>query len=58
MGVFHSSRPVGNYVFFVQSVTLAGLSDNVPHRCVKFQGQSVTFTDWVLESGNFITDRP
>ena len=25
---------------------------------VKFPGQSVTLTDWVLESGKFVTDRP
>ena len=29
----------------------------VPDRPVKFQGQSVTLTDWVLESGKFVTDR-
>ena len=42
----------------VQSVALASLSVTVPDRPVKFQGQSVTLTDWVLESGKFITDRP
>ena len=42
----------------VQSVTLAGLSVIVPDRPVKFQGQSVTLTNWVLESGKFITDKP
>ena len=42
----------------VQSVTLAGLFVSVPNRPVNFQGQSVTFTDWVLESGIFVTDRP
>ena len=31
---------------------------NCPERPVRFQGQSVTFTNCVLESGNFITDRP
>ena len=42
----------------VQSVTLAGLSVSIPDRPVKFHGQSVTLTDWVLESGKFVTDRP
>ena len=42
----------------VQSVTLAGLSVSVPHRPVNFQDQSVTFTDLVLGSGIFVTDRP
>ena len=41
----------------VQSVTLTGLSVTVPDRPVKFPGQSVTLTDWVLESGKFVTDR-
>ena len=42
----------------VQSVTLAGLSVTVPDRLVKFTGQSVTFTDWVIESGKFVNDKP
>ena len=42
----------------VQSVTLASLSVSVPDRPVKFTGQSVTLTDWVLESGKVVTDRP
>ena len=42
----------------VQSVTLAGLSVSVPDRPVKFQGRSVTLTDWVLESRKFVTDGP
>ena len=42
----------------VQSVTLASLSVSVPDRPVKFEVQLVTFTDWVLESGIFVTDRP
>ena len=42
----------------VQWVTLAGLSVTVPDRPVKFTGQSVTFTDWVLELGKIVTDRP
>ena len=42
----------------VQSVTLASLSVTVPDRPVKFTGQSVTFTDWVLESGKFVPDKP
>ena len=42
----------------IHSVTLAGLSATVPDRPVKFPGQSVTLTDWVLELGKFVTDRP
>ena len=42
----------------LQSVIIAGLSVSVPNRPAKFPGQSVTFTDCVLESENFITDRP
>ena len=42
----------------VQWVTLAGLSVAVPDRPVKFTGQSVAFTDWIPESGKFVTDRP
>ena len=42
----------------VQLVTLASLSVTVPDRPVKFTGQSVAFTDWVLESGKIVIDRP
>ena len=42
----------------VQSVTLSGQSVTVPNRPVKFPGQLVTLTDWVLEPGKFVTDRP
>ena len=42
----------------VQSVTLTGLSVSVHERPVKFTGRSVTLTDWVLEPGKFVTDKP
>ena len=41
----------------VQSVTLAGLSVNVPDKPVSFPGQSGTFDVWVLDSRIFITGR-
>ena len=40
------------------TITLTSLSVTVPDRPVKFPGQSVTLTDWVLELGKFVTDRP
>ena len=41
----------------IQLVTLAGLSVNVPDMPVTFLGLLGTFDVWVVESGNFITDK-